>query len=344
MPSLVSSGVAVLALECARAVGLDPTRLAQQAGLRLSDLGDPDASLPLIKFVALWGAIANEPRGQAAGLQLLQIARLANLGSLGYAFRNAETVGHALSLIRRHAGVLGDALVPEIRIGEGLVTIVGRWTTELGHNRPFVEGAFSHTIGIIHEITGTRPIPIEIRCQFSRTADADHRDRVFGCKLRYDCSETSIAFPESLVHKPVISRDPALFAIVDRYAQRLAGAPVEVGTLATDVRAVIRAGVASGEPSIARIARKLAMSARTLQRRLAEENLTVSALVDEIRRELSLGYLNVPTLGLSDIAFMLGYSDVTSFQRAFRRWTGKAPATYRRERKARAHQKASGTS
>ena len=159
---------------------------------------------------------------------------------------------------------------------------------------------------------------------------------MFGCKLLYDCSETLIAFPESLVHQPVIGRDPALFAIIDRYAQRLAGAPVEVGSLAADVRAVIRAGVASGEPSTTSIARKLAMSARTLQRRLAEEKLTVSALVDEVRRELALDYLNDPNLGLSDITFMLGYSDATSFQRAFRRWTGQAPATYRRGRRAQA--------
>ena len=336
MPSLVSSGVAVLALECARVVGLDPPRLAQQVGLRMIDLSDPDTSIPLAKFIALWGAIAEEPRGKAAGVQCLPIARLAIMGSLGYAFRNAETVGHALSLTRRHARILGEALVPEIRIGEGRLTIARRWPRELGHNRPFAEGAFSYTIGIIGEITGSRPIPIEIRCQFSRPADADHSARVFGCELRYDCGETSIAFPESLVHQPVIGRDPELFAIVDRYAQRLAGAPVEVGTLAADVRAVIRAVLASGEPSIASIARKLAMSARTLQRRLAEENLTVSALVEEVRHELALGYLNDPTLGMSDIAFMLGYSDVTSFQRAFRRWTGEAPATFRRRRRAQA--------
>jgi AraC-like DNA-binding protein len=191
---------------------------------------------------------------------------------------------------------------------------------------------------IIGEIAGARPTPIEIRCQFSRPADADHRARVFGCKLRYDCEETSITFPESLVHQPVISRDPALFAIVDRYAQRLAGSPVGVGTLAADVRAVIRVRVASGEPSIASIARKLAMSARTLQRRLAEEKLTVSTLVEEVRRELGLDYLNTPTLALSNIAFMLGYSDVTSFHRAFRRWTGEAPATYRRGRGGQAVQ------
>ena len=336
MPSLVSSGAAFLALECARAVGMDPARLAQQAGLRMSDLKDPDASLPLAKFVALWGAIAEEPRGQAAGLQVLPMARLASMGSPGYAFRNAETVGHALALFRRHARVLGDSLVPEIRIGEGRLTLDCRWPSELIHNRPFVEGGISHTIEIFGELTGTRPIPIEICCQFSRPADADHRARVFGCKLRYDCGETSIAFPESLAHQPVIGRDPALFAIVDRYAQRLAGAQIEVGSLAADVRAVIRAVLAGGEPSTTSIARKLAMSARTLQRRLAEENLTVSALVEEVRRELALGYLNDPTLGLSDIAFMLGYSDATSFQRAFRRWTGQAPATYRRGHRAQA--------
>ena len=302
----------------------------------MSDLSDPDTSIPLAKFVALWGAIAEEPRGQAAGLQMFPIIRLATLGSLGYAFRSAETVGHALSLIRRHARLIGDALVAEIRIGEGRLTMARRWPRELGHNRPFAEGAFSLSIGTIHEMTGVRPIPIEIRCQFSRPADADHRARVFGCKLRYDCSETSIAFPESLAHQPVVSRDPALFAIVDRYAQRLAGAQIEVGSLAADVRAVIRAVLAGGEPSTTSIARKLAMSARTLQRRLAEENLTVSALVEEVRRELALGHLNDPTLGLSDIAFMLGYSDATSFQRAFRRWTGQAPATYRRGRRAQA--------
>lgn len=343
----ISSSLAALALEAVRAAGLDPSELASEAKLSLAELADPDVSIPLAKYIALWTAVASRPAGQGVGLQCLDTTRLSLAGSFGYAIRNAETVGHALSLVTRHGRVVGAPLLPTITIAGGRLSLSARWWEPLSRNRPFGESAFATIVGLIREITGVQPVPVEMRFQFSRPEDAERSARLFGCEAIYDCEESLLSFSEDVAKAPVQNRDPALFAFMDRYAQRLAGAlgatdaqhprlpPVDGPTLLSEVRAVLRSELLNGEPSIGSIARNLAMSERTLQRRLGEQGQTVSGLVDEIRHELSLRYLNSPDLSISEVAFLLGYSDSTSFQRAFRRWTGKAPASYRREGRAR---------
>jgi len=126
--NLVSSALAVMALEGARAAGLDTAELARRCEPSPSDLSDPDLSIPLTKFAALWTVIAQVPGGQGAGLQCLEMARWSLVGSLGYTIRNAETVGHALSMLVRHRRIVGEALLPRIQIGGGRLSLTAKMT------------------------------------------------------------------------------------------------------------------------------------------------------------------------------------------------------------------------
>jgi AraC-like DNA-binding protein len=101
-------------------------------------------------------------------------------------------------------------------------------------------------------------------------------------------------------------------------------------TLAGRVRQLLAEGIREGEPEQHEIAKSLALSERTLQRRLQDENVTFADLVEEVRADLARMYLNDPSLAVFEVAFLLGYSEPSAFNRAFRRWTGKSPSQYRR--------------
>jgi AraC-like DNA-binding protein len=104
--------------------------------------------------------------------------------------------------------------------------------------------------------------------------------------------------------------------------------PRETDFLA-DVRRAIADAIRDGDPRLARVAAKLAMSPRSLQRHLEEEGAVFKALVDDTRLRFALGYLRDRGHTLTEIAFLLGYSEVSALNRAFKRWTGVTPLGYR---------------
>jgi AraC-like DNA-binding protein len=87
--------------------------------------------------------------------------------------------------------------------------------------------------------------------------------------------------------------------------------------------------IAQGEPEVAAVARALATSDRSLQRRLQEEGTSFRGVVDDARRELAVGYLGDRRMTVAEVAYLLGYSEASAFVRAFKRWTGKTPGEMR---------------
>ena len=94
-------------------------------------------------------------------------------------------------------------------------------------------------------------------------------------------------------------------------------------------RRVVLGAIAQGEPEVAAVARSLATSERSLQRRLQEEGTSFREVVDDARKQLAVGYLGDRRLAVSEVAYLLGYSEAGAFVRAFKRWTGKTPGEMR---------------
>ena len=113
------------------------------------------------------------------------------------------------------------------------------------------------------------------------------------------------------------------------------------GSLRTTVENEVVKLLPDGKSNKASVAKTLALSARTLSRRLADEGTTYEEVVDWLRRSLALQYLKDANISLSQIAWLLGYEGSTSFNHAFRRWTGRSPTVMRQEKLLPAPQEAS---
>jgi AraC-like DNA-binding protein len=102
-------------------------------------------------------------------------------------------------------------------------------------------------------------------------------------------------------------------------------------SLSDRVRQILMQEVPGGNPSLEWVASRLALSPRTLQRRLRDEGTTHVALLDDLRRDLAIGYLKEKRVPIGEIAFLLGFSEPSAFHRAFRRWTGSTPGEVRNQ-------------
>ena len=132
--------------------------------------------------------------------------------------------------------------------------------------------------------------------------------------------------------RPVHGADPALFSVLEDHAERLlAELPAPEPPLVSRLRAVLREELRGGDVGVEHVARRLALGARTLQRRLEDEGVRFAEVLAELRTELARDYLREPGLSIAEIAWLLGFSEQSAFTRAFKRWVGTTPATYRKD-------------
>ncbi|MEM6490576.1 MAG: helix-turn-helix domain-containing protein, partial [Pseudomonadota bacterium] len=151
----------------------------------------------------------------------------------------------------------------------------------------------------------------------------------FRCPIRYGADGDALAIPTDVADKPNRLGDQGVSAFLDAHLDD------ELNQLATDddwdgrIRAQIAEALSDGPPSIAEVARRLGVSTRTLQRRLSENGVAFQILRDGARRDLAETLLRKTQYGLSEVAFLTGFSEQSSFNRAFKRWNGQTPAAFR---------------
>jgi AraC-like DNA-binding protein len=149
------------------------------------------------------------------------------------------------------------------------------------------------------------------------------------CPISFNAPSTRLVLSGTILSRPLRAPNPGLFDYLGRHATLLQERVHSATSLSARVRELVAAQVRDGEPSQERIARRLGLSERTLQRRLAEEGVAFATLVDETRTELARLYLSDPKLAVFEVAFLLGYSEPSAFNRAFKRWTKQSPSQFR---------------
>src|SRR5262249_7457170 len=159
--------------------------------------------------------------------------------------------------------------------------------------------------------------------------DASEHTRLFGAPVSFGFQANAFAMDREFLERQVPAAHERLYPILKHYLDDiLTGMPRGDEMLAPAPR-LVGESMSNGEPKLAAMGKRLAMGPRTLQRRLKDNGVEFKSLVDDTRRQLALGYLRDPAHTLAEIAYLLGYSEVSAFNRAFRRWTGSTPSEYR---------------
>jgi AraC-like DNA-binding protein len=172
--------------------------------------------------------------------------------------------------------------------------------------------------------------PRVVRFPFAELPGNAEVEAFFRAPIELGAEECAFRFDAVELSRPFRSADPRLADFLERYAEDALTALPAVGMLSGRARQVIAMGLSDGETSLKSVAKKLAMSERSLQRQLSAENTSLKDITDELRRELALRYLKRPDLSLAEVAYMLGFSETAPFFRAFKKWTGKTPGDFRR--------------
>jgi AraC-like DNA-binding protein len=178
-------------------------------------------------------------------------------------------------------------------------------------------------------MVGSQWAPLEVRFAHEAPEQISEHLRIFRAPVLFGYPANAFVIEREFLERQIPAADQRLYQIMKRYLERvLAEIPQEDGVLAS-VRRAIAESMREGDPNLTRVAKKMAMSPRTLQRQLKEQGMEFKQLVHDTRRRFALNYLRSRRNTLTEIAFLLGYSEASAFNRAFKRWTGSTPLAYR---------------
>jgi AraC-like DNA-binding protein len=328
-----STQIARAILMAAATYGHDAAALAARFGLSPEELADPDGRIPAPVGIAMWDEVPRIVGDERFGLHLG--TRASDAGALpivGYVVQTSPTLGEGISRALRYQRLVQTLNRAELAV-EGATA---RLTVHVRphHTEPLrhaVDFALAYCVALAGRITGA-PLPVR-RALFGHSAPARRDDYVaiFGEDLTFGAPRTQLELDAAVLDRPVLSADAQLRTLVERHAEALLARLPAGDSLVERARAALVDGLRGDRTGIDDVARALRMSARTLQRRLHDAHTTHALLLDEVRRELALRYVADASLSLSEVAFLLGFSDQTTFHRAFVRWTGHAPGAHRKE-------------
>ena len=186
-------------------------------------------------------------------------------------------------------------------------------------------------------VNGPRFVPglefEQVRFRHARPADAGTYERVLGVPVYFGCAGTEARFSGRMLSLPIPDANARLCAFFERYASAKIERLLPMTSMAQRLRAAIRAQLPDGEVTLAKLAQRLHLSARTLQRRLSDEGTSLQSELDEVRRQQALYFLEGGT-AIAELSWLLGYAEPSAFHRAFKRWTGTSPEAWRAERRS----------
>ncbi|HEX5484882.1 MAG TPA: AraC family transcriptional regulator [Limnobacter sp.] len=330
-PTALSSWMWGLAQELIQR-GLDAKTLFEQCGLDFALLNQPEARYTVAKTTDLWNKAVELTGDEALGLKVVKHITPATFHAVGLSVLASENLEQAFQRMSRFIDLITDA--SQMKLG---FTAQGEFVAEI----LLREGALPATQSIdgfmaLLANSGKGlgdPTLTPLRVELMRAAPSADLlpvfERYFGAPVQYGCDHLRLTYTKQAVQTRLKGGNAFVAEHLDQASQAAIDRIKPSASLAMQLSQWVRAQLATGTPGIEDAASHLNMSARNLQRKLAEENTTLGQIIDEVRQVEAKNRLKLTQDPVLNIALDLGFSDSSSFSRACKRWFGKSPSELR---------------
>lgn len=318
-----------------RRVGIAPANLIGSAQIPVSAIQD-GASVSTAQFFAMWQTLVDISNDPAIGLRLATGLEGAVMPPSFLAAYYARDFRDALQRVARFKRLCAPEEIV-INEREEHCDIAVKWTHAEGLAAPpaLIDATFASILELGRKGTSAPLVPFSVELARPESA-RDFYEQYYGCRVRFAAETNLLSFHLADLEKTFASYNTELLDILIPELERRLEQQSHWATLAEQIRWVLRRRLTAGRPDIRSVATELAMSERSLQRKLTEEGLTFQGLLGETRHQLALEYLTDETLTIIEVAYMLGYDDQNSFFRSFRLWEKQTPSAWRAQQRHQA--------
>lgn len=313
--------------------GCDSEVLFRHCELPLNEIRDSQVRVPEKNMSLLWKLGEKEIGDSAYALEMHRFITPTTFHALGMALWSSTSLHDALVRLCRYGKVLSNGGIKTFdELEDCYCFTVSVFRDTGGPVIPYhaVDAFFAALLTICRSISRPDYAPLNIELERMTPEDPDRFSAFFTCPVQFEATENRMFFDKISINKPLITGDSEA-AIQAEQLTALRLAELEKEDTINLVYSALVELLPSGELSESRVAAELSMPIHQLQRRLAEENTNYRRILDHTRKELALHYIGSTKIQLTEISFLLGFSEQTNFTRAFKRWTGIAPGQYRSE-------------
>ena len=331
MPPRVLTSWALLVWDELNQRGCDARAIFKQAGLKPERLGDANARYSVVAMQKLW-ALAIEASGdENFAYKVGRQWRPTTFHALGYTWLASTTLAEALRRIARYSRIVNSGVEISFQQGGSCAELI---IDVQYHKFSIHQGAHDAALGalmtMLRMLMGESYSPMEIHCFYARPATAIGFEHDLRCPILYDMPANKILFDNADLHRQLASANAELQKInEDLLLEKMH--QLDRACMVTRVTQAINKQLPSSEVYEKNIAVSLGVSLRSMQRQLAKQQQSFTQLLEEIRKQLAEQYLANSQMSLNEITYLLGFANQANFTRAFKRWYGIPPSSYRQQ-------------
>ncbi len=319
-------------LQAASALGVDRQALIDGVGLDMASLAIPDERLPTLQFIKLY-QLADKAAGNAdLGLYVGRLIYFLGLNLQLYMTTICRNLKEYLNVIPSTINFRGDLGRVIIRPDGEYIRLEWHPLDDYTAKLRYLSDEMLSSSKLIVDSICALPVPVlRAELSYARPVNIDVLENTFCSELSFGASVSCLYYSRKCLRYPLISLDYELGVEFKATPRSLVDSDGEESRFLREMKVAITRSLPTGQLTIDSLSSDLGVSRRTLQRRLTSRDSSFKLLLQDVREELSLRYLVDAGLGITEIAFLLGYSDQASFSNAFRSWRGCSPSDYRNQ-------------
>ena len=326
----LGSWIAVL-VETVDSMGVDSGPLLMRAGLDPQRLTSPDTRFPVPQVLEMWDLAIEATGDPLIGLAVARRVKPTTFHALGYALMACSSLREMLHWIMRYSKLVSEGGEISLTFEQDVCFIELQALTPLHRHVAAVDALMYTIVRACRLLLGPEVQPKEIWLRRSPPGDLAPFERAFQATLCFGKTANRIVFDASVLDRPALLANPELARVSESLAAAYL-ARLDREDICNRVRRLLIEMLPQGEPSQASVAQALAMSERSLQRSIADAGASFRGLLDQTRREQACMLLRADQYAINTVAHMLGFVEMSSFTRAFRRWMGCSPSEWRARR------------
>src|SRR5262249_42965926 len=305
---MAGGGLSRLAISLLQSAGVPVVPLLKRVGLPPEVIADPEERLSVRSQVALLDEAAIALKDDRLGFTLARDFEPRDLGLLYYVMASSQSLGHALKRVARYSQITNEALVVRYREGNRLIISLSYSGVPRHLDRHQIEFCMFATLRLCHVLTGQNLVPQRFWISHHRSGANSEMARFVGTTVEFGADTDEFAFNANARELPLIHADTYLNNLLVKYCEAaLADRRDNVSQLRTRVENAISSLLPHGRVVVDEVARSLGMSKRTLARKLSDEGLNFTEILQQLRRDLAGRYLDDRKLHISKIAWLLGF-------------------------------------